>query len=893
MKVKTEKNMSERAYLKTSSGERPSVSGDEEQGYQTNSMNDSPINVNPEEAKKRREQLFSRLLYAVLALTITGVITTVIVVLILTYEEKQVKRNIQFNDIFNGTFSTQGVSSVWSSNPSKENFMYYWKSRSAQTRENILRSAFENGIRVHSVLGNASTGCDIVKFDASSKSEQTLVSYESLTAANIPCNTNFFTHANERFVAFELAIEHVWRHSSLSRFVVLDVTTGALTDLSPSSTKQSVMKWCSPTSTAASTDAIAAFVQENNIYMHTFDSTTGKSKSVNQITTDGANELIFNGISDWVYEEEVIAGVDTFFFSPDCAKVLYLKLNDSQVPLIQLPDYVMDKTNPEYLKVRIPTPGDHNPIPSVHVYDLSSGNTAQVEIGQIPEPVNIEDENYVYDLMWASDSQFAVVRVNRYQNQKDILLGDVTKQTNGVISTTIVQTVKTDRWIQYAQGSTYFIPETTNFVDIVPFHDHFHIALYDYSKADTFVRYLTSGDFDVTQIYRKYSQTTKTVYYQSTMDSNGIQRHVFSVDLAGLNTVWLSVNHTAPTGNTTEYQQGHYDASFSAGGNYLVMLYNGPQFPFAKLNTIQALIKGEAGYTMSDNSALQKKLQNEVFMPKSVASQIENDNGDKLNVLLVYPPHFNAENEITYPTIIYSYNGPGSQLVNYDWHSMHNSYSLYLASLGFIVATVDGRGTGFRGVNFMSQTYKNLGYYEVLDQISVGKHLSSLKYVDSSRIAIWGWSYGGYLSSKTITFFENSTNSEALPFALALSVAPVTDWIYYDTAYTERYMLWPAVNAAGYKRSSVLNQVKEPKCPILPTPLDNGDVQQSSKKFVLAFGSRDDNVHPINSFNLMHLLQDSLVQFDLMVYTNKDHSIDNRRHIYRYLTQHLLQHLKL
>ncbi|KAF0979476.1 hypothetical protein FDP41_001819 [Naegleria fowleri] len=855
--------------------------------------------LSPEEVKKRRQQLFTRILYIVLGLMITGIITVVIAVLILTYEEKTIKRSIVFNDIFNGTFATQSLDASWSKNPSKENFYYYWKLRndttsegSGKTRENVLTHTFENMASVRTFKGvGVSTQCDIMKFDTNTKSESVFLSSELLLSNNIACYTSFLIQAEERFVSFEMDVEHVWRHSSLSRFIVLDTVTKKVTTLSnPQAPKQTIMKWCNP-SYGNSNQVVAAFVQENNIFIHTFDAVTGETKVLKPITTDGSFELIFNGVADWVYEEEVIAGVDTFFFSPDCSKITYLKLNDSQVPLVQLPEYIITNTNAEYLEVRIPTPGDHNPIPSVHVYDLGSDVTTQVDIGQTPYPTNIEDENYVYDLMWASNTQVAVVRVNRRQNQKDILLGDVTQTSaQGIIPTRIVHTVNTDRWIQYAQGSSYFIPQTTYFVDIVPYLDHYHLALFDYSKPTnyTFVRYLTSGDFDVTQVYRIYSQNINNIYFQTTVDSNGIQRQIYGTTLDGKITLLSKNSSTSATDGGS-----YFDASFSVNGNYAILNYGGPQYPFSTLYSVSSLIANaaNAGYNVSENSGLKQTVETELLMPKVKVTQVQNDNGDKLNVLFIYPPQWNGENDVKYPVVIYSYNGPGSQLVNYNWRSMHNSFSLYLASIGFIVATVDGRGTGYRGVNFMTQTYLNLGYYEVKDQIAVAKYLKSLSYVDSAKIAIWGWSYGGYLSSKTLTFSENNTNTETLPFKAAVSVAPVTDWTYYDTAYTERYMLWPSVNPSGYKKSSVLNQVQDPKCPLLPTKLSNGDVAQSSKKFSLAFGSRDDNVHPINSFNLMSLLQDKLVQFDLMVYTNKDHSIDNRRHIYRYITDHLVANI--
>ncbi|KAL9658559.1 hypothetical protein ABK040_006098 [Willaertia magna] len=878
--------MSERARLNNENSSQAEVSEEEQ-----------PI-ISEVEKTKKRELLCNRILYIILGFIIVGVITAVIVVLLLTYEAKAAKRSVQFNDIFNGTFGANINTATFSTNPNKENTLYYWKARGTTKQQNIIQTTLDH-LTTFTTLENSGisadsvnqTICDIIKFNADTKQETVLITSEDLSKLLIPdCTTTFLIHSSERFISFELDIEHIWRHSTKSNFVIVDVVKKVKINLSNDAptTKQIIMKWCSDNDNTGI--ATASFVQENNIYLHRFDTNSGETKDYKQITFDGSDELIFNGISDWLYEEEVIGGVDTYFFSPDCSKIVYLKLNDSQVPMFQLPDYEPDQSYTHYKKVRWPTPGNHNPIPSVHIYDIVKEETVEMDIGQIQNPVNIEDEYYVYDLMWASNSIVGVVRVDRYQNQKDVLIGDLSVDlVNSMLPNRVISTIKTtDCWIPEANGKLYFIPNTPYFVDIIPVENHHHLALFDIQKAgSSMVRYLTSGDFDVTQIYKVYSSNDQTIYYQTTQNTDGIQRQIYSINLDGTTINWLSRNISEPlTSNSTEYNKGFYDVSFSVNANYLVLNYYGPLYPFSKLYNINEITKKD-GYLLTDNTKLQQRMEKEILMPKVKVTQIENDNKDKVNVMLYYPPSWNGQSDKSFPLLVYSYGGPGSQLVDLRFSSMHNGFSVYLASLGFIVATIDGRGTGFRGRDYMCKVYKNLGYYEVLDQISVTKQLRNLPYVDSSRIAIWGWSFGGYLSSRTITFSENITATNDLPFQLALSVAPVTDWIFYDTAYTERYMLWPNVNSIGYKASSVLTQVQNPKCPILPTQQSNLDVAQSQKKYVLCFGTADDNVHPLNSFNLMKMLQDRLVQFDLMVYTNKDHSIDNRKHIYKFLSNKL------
>lgn len=421
------------------------------------------------------------------------------------------------------------------------------------------------------------------------------------------------------------------------------------------------------------------------------------------------------------------------------------------------------------------------------------------------------------------------------------------------------------------------------FVDITvdsnnPKH-HYHLALYDYNQG-TAPTFLTSGDFDVVEIANTFNPTTKEVFYASNQRGS-TTRDILAVKYDGSKTSRYLSNSKV----------GYYTASFSPSGQYYQLSFLGPDMPVYSLQEVTP-VSGVNGTVLLDNSPLQVYIDNIINMPNSVIKTIQNRDGVEMNALFVYPPTFNENSDIQYPTIMRVYGGPGNQLVLQSYAAMHDPLSLYWASLGFIVVTVDGRGTGGRGEDYMTCTYLQLGVLEAQDQIAAAKSLKGMYFVDGKRLGIWGWSYGGYMTLMSLASAENQQI-----FKLGMAVAPVTDWRYYDSAYTERYMQWPSANPIGYYNSSVITRVtrQDVKCPLLPNKINpNGDVEQSYSHLLLVHGTSDDNVHPLNSFNLMTVLQDRQVQFSIMFYPNKDHSItggNTRRHLYRLLTSKMQEKL--
>jgi dipeptidyl aminopeptidase/acylaminoacyl peptidase len=421
--------------------------------------------------------------------------------------------------------------------------------------------------------------------------------------------------------------------------------------------------------------------------------------------------------------------------------------------------------------------------------------------------------------------------------------------------------------------------EENLFVDITVDPDnkdgHYHLALYDITKQTR--TFLTSGSYDVVEI-SSFNTVSKEVFYAST-EYGSTNRTIKAVKYDGTKTSRFI---------SKEGNQGYFTASFSPSGSYYQLSYLGPNLPIYTLEQTNPTPGSNASIVLLENSAVKQKIEENVQLPSVEIKTINNRAGVPLNALFVYPPTYNANSDVKYPCIMRVYGGPGNQLVLNSWNSMHDPLGLYWASLGFVVVTVDSTGTGGRGEKFMTATYKNLGDLESQDQVFAAKYLQGLYFIDGTKLGIWGWSYGGYMTLMSLTHPENDK-----VFKLGMAVAPVTDWRYYDSAYTERYMQWPAINPEGYKNSSVIQRVvrAEPKCPLLPVQIKaNGDAEQAYSHLLLIHGTGDDNVHPLNSYNLMTTLQDRQVQFTNMFYPNKDHSIsggNTRRQLYRLLTNTL------
>ena len=620
--------------------------------------------------------------------------------------------------------------------------------------------------------------------------------------------------------------EAIYRHSTKSDYYVFDSKTKSLTMLS-SQGKQSLADF-------SSDGTKVAFVRDNNIFIVDLESGTEK-----QITKDGKRNHIINGTCDWVYEEE-FGFTKAFFWSPDGSRIAYYKFDESKVKEYTIEYY--GELYPKWETYKYPKAGEDNSVVEIHSYDLNSDYTTKMDIGE-------EVDQYIPRIGWTKDPKvLSIQRLNRLQNHLDILLAD---SENG------------DSHIMYSEDNQYYIDITDNLTFLAD-NNTFLITsekdgynhIYLYNLDGTLNKQLTSGKWDVTNIYG-WDAKSKSVYYQSAF-SSPLNRDIFKVNLKG---------------KTTKISQkkGTNKASFSNNFKYYVNNYSTISEPSVySVNTAD----GNIVRVIEDNSALKNSLSEykiskpEFFTFSSPEITMPNGEQVELNAYKIMP--FDYDPTKKYPVLVAIYGGPGSQEVTDSWGGFNYMWYQLLAENGIMVVAVDNRGTGARGEEFKKMTYLELGKYETLDYIETAKYLGTLPYVNKDRIGIFGWSYGGYMSSNAL--FQGADY-----FNTAIAVAPVTNWRYYDNIYTERFMRTPQENPDGYDNNSPINHVEKLK-----------------GNYLLVHGDADDNVHPQNSMDLFTALVDADKQFDFMLYPNKNHGIyggNTRYHLFNKMTNFLYEHL--
>lgn len=572
-----------------------------------------------------------------------------------------------------------------------------------------------------------------------------------------------------------------------------------------------------------------AFVADNNIFMRKLDYNTEV-----QVTTDGEKNRIINGVPDWTYEEE-FATTCSMTFAPDGETFCYLKYNESDVPTYSFPLY-QGSCNPmnEYalypgqFSYKYPVAGCKNSYVTLHSYDIANRKTKDIAF----EDSKIE---YMPRIMFTSDkNQLLVVTLNREQNRMEIY--SVNPRS------TVVKSLLTEQHSAWLNPSAYENITLTPKSIIINSSRSGYNHLYEYSLAGALIRQITSGDFDVTACYG--IDAAGSVYYQSTK-TGPLNRVVSKLDIKGKTTDLSPADKTA-------------SATFAPSMNYYVLRLTDATTPptFSLFAST-----GKSLRPIEDNATYAAKYAS---LPQKEFFTVESD-GYSLNAYMIKPADFNASKK--YPVIMWQYSGPGSQEVSNAWKL---DWDYYAATKGFIVVCVDGRGTGYRGRAFMDVVYKNLGYYETIDQINAAKQIGSLPYVDASRIGIAGWSYGGY---ETLMCATNT----ASPFAAAVAIAPVTDWRYYDTVYAERYMLTPGQNEDGYNDSAPVNRVRNLKCDLL-----------------IMHGTADDNVHLSNTMEFVSRLENEGLFCDMLLFPNMNHSIygcNARAVVYARMIEYFINHL--
>ncbi len=615
-------------------------------------------------------------------------------------------------------------------------------------------------------------------------------------------------------------VQRIWRRSREATYYVWDLEARTLTPVSSRPGHQRYAKF-------APDGGSVAFVRDNDIYVT--DLSTGLERA---LTFDGSDDII-NGTTDWVYEEE-LSLVDGFRWSPDGRRIAYWRFNQSNIP----PFYLLDESKlyPKLIPVRYPKAGTRNSDVKLAVVDLGSGRTAWIDTGPASE------EYYTARMDFAdSPDEIWFQRLNRHQNRMDLLIADV---RNG--QSRLVMSDSDEAWLDISEpnwidGGSKFLYSSER--------DGF-AQLHLYERDGSLIRKVTPADWDVTAVFG-VDEDEGFVYYTGA-GAGPLSRPLYRIGLDGAGLTRIS--------DATGRHQVNFDPTFT----YYLDTYSTAGVP--PVQTIRTA-GGDSVRTLADNAVLADRLQ-ELGLRRPEFLEIPIEEGVELNAWIIKPPDFDPARR--YPLLMYVYGGPGSQTVTDAWAGDRYLWHQLLATEGYLVASVDNRGTGSRGARFKKVTYLNLGSYESADQMAAARFLANLPYVDGSRIAIWGWSYGGYMAA--LSLFKGAD-----VFKAAVSVAPVTDWRLYDTIYTERYMRTPEENPAGYAASA---------------PLAYADRLEGS--FLLVHGTADDNVHPQNSTQLVQRLIEADKHFELRLYPNKAHGISGsttRVNLYTLMTRFLKENL--
>ncbi len=630
-------------------------------------------------------------------------------------------------------------------------------------------------------------------------------SYEGEQQGEVLCNTreigingwaNDYTFSpDESKILFRLNSKPLYRRSHFSKYVVYDLVQKSLVDVDESQEVRYAL--FSPAG-----DKVA-YVKDNNIFVRNL--VDGSSVAV---TSDGEWNHIINGMPDWVYEEEW--GIDhAFCWSPDGQKIAFLKSDESRVKEFGFMKFLTGNAYPELFKYKYPKAGEENSLVSLHLYNLADGTTTNVSTDYV-------GDLYIPFFDWTPDGRLYYFVINRLQNDLKVVLRDEMEQR-------IIYAEQDERYIDYLSGGTItFLSDSDRFLVMSERSGYNHLYLSSVSKGG--LEPITSGEWNVTQVV---CATDKQIWYLST-EGSPLRREFYTIKINGKGKKRLS---------TTE---GTYSISPSAGCKYYISYFSNASTP----NTV-TLHKGDGKLiaTLEDNAKLKEYIA-EIGLPQKEFFTFTTPRGDVLNAYIKKPADFDPAKK--YPVLLTQYSGPGSQDVRDRWTI---DWEDVLVQHGYIVVDCDPRGTGFRSAAFKKSTYGIMGRLETEDQIAFAEYVKTLPYVDGERVGVYGWSYGGFMALNCIL-------KGADTFKMAISVAPVTSWRYYDSVYTERVNGLPQDNAEGYDEPSPIGYAKNLK-----------------GKLLLMHGTADDNVHIQNAYAMVHEFVKAGKQIDMMVYTDDNHSM--------------------
>lgn len=723
------------------------------------------------------------------------------------------KLPLTFADVRNGTFAPEFNSIQWIQTPdslTNDSGDYIVVNDDKYTLKSLLDTKEET---ILFDIGNT------IQFNNKNYSIESVEFSDNLKLALVGCNKS-----------------HNWRHSTFGTYFVFDVHSKQLKPLVSDLESFEIValaKW-SPDSNKI------GYVLNNNVFVMNVGSFDYFETT--QVTFDGGAQ-IFYGKPDWVYEEEVFESDSALWWSPSSSHLIILRSNDTSVPVYSIPYFaqnlpINETAYPLIKDIKYPKAGFDNPIVDILIFDINSKQLKQLPTtdpfyndGDISN-----DDRLITEVTWVGNDQALIRVTNRESDLMKIFVVTCSQQLSSIVSR-FEDARDTKEWFEITHNTLY-IPKSDSrlddgYIDVIGVDGYDHLAYFSPANSSEPKYLVTKGNWEVVDGPAAFDYVTDKVYFLST-EKSSIERHLYSVNLNG----------TEKTPLTHIGEPGWFDGSFSTGARYLLLTYNGPDVPYQKL--IDLHCHKEDMFTSNDK--LKDTLKG-YEIPQTNYGNVTLANGINVNYKENLPLNFDPNKK--YPLLFFVYGGPGSQLVNKVF-SM--SFSAIIASeLNAVVITVDGRGTGFKGKKFRNIVHDKLGHYEVEDQIEAAKYWINKGYIDKERTAIWGWSYGGYMTLKTL----EKDSGEI--FKYGMSVAPVTDWRLYDSIYTERYMHTPQINFDGYEGSKIGNNIEGFK---------------SVKKFLIMHGTGDDNVHFQNSLRLIDEFDlNGVENYNMYVFPDSDHGI--------------------
>jgi dipeptidyl-peptidase-4 len=633
---------------------------------------------------------------------------------------------------------------------------------------------------------------------------------------------------DEKKIIFYTNKDKIYRRSFMATYYVWDIDTQKLYRVSDNKSSQQL-------ATLSPDGNRVAYIYNNNIFIT--ELRTGKEQ---EVTKDGEKNKVINGATDWVYEEE-FGKAKAYEWSPDGKYIAYCKFDETDVEQFNItifkglnPEKTENRLYPQNYIFKYPKAGKRGSVVSVYIYNTDRNRTVKVDVGN-------DTTQYIPRIIWSPNGKLVVYRLNHLQNKLEFLYADTESgETNIFYSET------NKRYIDEIYfDNLEFINNGDKFVYTSERDGYAHIYMY---RADgKLLKQLTKGAFDVTN-YLGCDCHKNIIYYQVALPTP-LHRSIYSC------------NMTTQTTKKINKKDGFNYAIFDSKCNHYINYYSSSkELPSATLYTN----KGDIIRVLDDNIKLKQEISQVNFSYREFFT-FKTKDSVVLNGWIMKPKDFNEKKK--YPILLIQYSGPNSQKVLDEFEL---GWEQVLVSKGYIVACVDPRGTGGRGEDFRKTTYLQLGKYETSDQIETARYLGSLSYVDSDRIGIWGWSYGGFIAL-------NCMMHGADYFKMGIAVAPVTNWRYYDNIYTERFMRTPQENTSGYDENSPITYVDSLR-----------------GKLLIIHGSADDNVHMQNTLEFTEALVQADKQFDMFIYTNRNHSIyggNTRNHLFTKMLRYIEENL--